>query len=187
MIEIGEKIRNIRKGKGLSQEELAEMAGVNLRTIQRVENGETEPRGKTLSLICDVLGVDIENLSDYGKEEDFEYLFYFHLSVLSFIVIPMGNIILPLILWLNKRDKIAGLNEIGKNVLNFQILWSVASTLAMLGYVVPKIMYQDFFIKGMIIAYLIIVILNIVLPVILALQSKRRKSVRYPDLIRVIR
>jgi len=43
MNEIGQKIREVRKRKGLSQEELAESAKVNLRTIQRIENNENEP------------------------------------------------------------------------------------------------------------------------------------------------
>lgn len=34
---------------------MAESAKVNLRTIQRIENNESEPRGKTLNLVCEVL------------------------------------------------------------------------------------------------------------------------------------
>ncbi|MCB0540285.1 MAG: helix-turn-helix transcriptional regulator, partial [Bacteroidetes bacterium] len=45
---IANKIIEVRKLKGLSQEELAEKAQVNLRTIQRIENGENKPREKTL-------------------------------------------------------------------------------------------------------------------------------------------
>ena len=52
---IARKIGEIRKQKGLTQEELAEQAQVNLRTIQRIENSESEPRDKTLRLICDAL------------------------------------------------------------------------------------------------------------------------------------
>lgn len=59
---IGYKISTTRKSKGLTQEELAEMAKVNLRTIQRIENNTNEPRGKTLNLICDVLQIDIQEL-----------------------------------------------------------------------------------------------------------------------------
>ena len=44
------------------REELADQAKVNLRTIQRIENAESEPRGKTLSLICDVLEIDVSQL-----------------------------------------------------------------------------------------------------------------------------
>ena len=46
MEEIGEKIREVRKKKGLSQEALAELAEVNLRTIQRIENNESKPHAK---------------------------------------------------------------------------------------------------------------------------------------------
>ena len=55
MKNIGQKIKDIRKQKGLSQEELAELVKVNLLTIQRIENTENEPKGKTLHLICGVL------------------------------------------------------------------------------------------------------------------------------------
>ena len=59
---IGKKIYETRKLKGYSQEKLAELSKINLRTIQRIENNENEPHGKTLSLICDVLEIDIEEL-----------------------------------------------------------------------------------------------------------------------------
>ncbi|MFT5915744.1 MAG: transcriptional regulator with XRE-family HTH domain [Flammeovirgaceae bacterium] len=62
MYTIGSRINEARKLKGLTQEELAESAKVNLRTVQRVENSETEPRGKTLSLICQVLEIDLGEL-----------------------------------------------------------------------------------------------------------------------------
>ena len=59
---IAQKIKEIRKLKGLTQEELAEQSQINLRTIQRIENSESEPRGKTLNLICDALQISIEEL-----------------------------------------------------------------------------------------------------------------------------
>jgi transcriptional regulator with XRE-family HTH domain len=66
---IGKKIAEIRKAKGLTQEELAELSKVNLRTIQRIENNENVPRGKTLSLIFDVLEIDPEDLKILEKKE----------------------------------------------------------------------------------------------------------------------
>ncbi|MBU2905810.1 helix-turn-helix domain-containing protein [Arenibacter algicola] len=62
MNKIAKKISEIRKSKGLTQEELAEQSNINIRTIQRIESGESEPRGKTLNLICDVLQIDISEL-----------------------------------------------------------------------------------------------------------------------------
>jgi len=59
MKEIGKRIKEIRIKRGLSQEDLAESAKVNLRTIQRIENNETTPRGKTLKLIFDILEIEV--------------------------------------------------------------------------------------------------------------------------------
>jgi uncharacterized RDD family membrane protein YckC/DNA-binding XRE family transcriptional regulator len=58
----GKKICEVRKLKGLTQEKLAELANVNLRTIQRIESNSGEPHGNTLNSICDVLGIQIEDI-----------------------------------------------------------------------------------------------------------------------------
>lgn len=67
MNSIGETISRARKAKGFSQEKLAELSAINLRTIQRIESNENEPRGKTLSLICNVLDINIESLIENKK------------------------------------------------------------------------------------------------------------------------
>lgn len=59
---IAKNISETRKIKGLTQEELAELAKLNLRTIQRIENSESEPRGKTLDLICEALEINPKEL-----------------------------------------------------------------------------------------------------------------------------
>lgn len=59
MPEIGKRIKEIRIKRELSQEDLAESAKVNLRTIQRIENNETTPRNKTLKLIFNALDIEI--------------------------------------------------------------------------------------------------------------------------------
>ena len=89
---------------------------------------------KTINLICEVLDINAEDILDYGKQTDKSYLIIFHLSVIVFLVIPTGNIILPLILWLTKKDKIIGLKEIGTNLLNFQIIWSILAFLSITAY-----------------------------------------------------
>jgi transcriptional regulator with XRE-family HTH domain len=69
MNSIGDKISETRKSKGLTQDKLAELAQINLRTIQRIENNENDPRGKTLELICKVLDLRIEDLIDSRNED----------------------------------------------------------------------------------------------------------------------
>ena len=54
----GKIIYEFRMKKGISQEELATMAKVNLRTIQRIENDLTAPRETTINLIFGVLEID---------------------------------------------------------------------------------------------------------------------------------
>lgn len=58
-----EKIIATRIKKGLTQEELAQQAKVNLRTIQRVEKSETKPREITLNLICDALELEVDDVT----------------------------------------------------------------------------------------------------------------------------
>ncbi len=187
MESLGNKIKELRKKKGLSQEELAENAGLNLRTIQRIENNKNEPRGKTLHLICRALGINAEDLLDYGKEPDLDYLFFFHLSVLAFLAIPLGNIFLPLILWITKKDQIIGLKETGSNVLNFQILWSLLSSLSIMIYAYFKIIHFGS-LKIFIYTFFALYVVNIILPVYFALQIKKgNQNRKYPELIRFIR
>jgi transcriptional regulator with XRE-family HTH domain len=40
--DLGKKILELRKQKGLTQEELVELCNINVRTIQRIENNEDE-------------------------------------------------------------------------------------------------------------------------------------------------
>lgn len=188
MNEIGFKVKELRKKKGLSQEELADLSSVNLRTIQRIENNESEPRGKTLSLICDVLHVNIEELLDYGKQPDNSYLILFHLSVLSFIVIPLGNIIIPMILWTNKKDKIVGLKQVGANLLNFQILWTIITFIMIILAVISKISL----VKGadlLICFWFLLCFMNVLLSIIFAFKTKRSSSWKlyYPRLINLVK
>lgn len=56
--ELGKKISKIRKEKGLTQEELVNKCNINVRTIQRIEAGEVNPRSFTIKTIISVLGVD---------------------------------------------------------------------------------------------------------------------------------
>lgn len=62
------KIKELRESKGLSQEELSEKAGISLRTIQRMENGESIPRGSTLKNIASSLDVSLDYFNTIPEE-----------------------------------------------------------------------------------------------------------------------
>lgn len=119
------RIKELRKRKGISQEQLAENTGLSLRTIQRIENGETEPRGDSVKRLAQAFDVSVEELSDWTLQEDRGYLMGLNLSGLICMIFPILGIIVTLILWWSKKDKIKGAKELGRQVLNFQITWTL--------------------------------------------------------------
>ena len=60
-LKIGEKLRQLRKGHGLTQEELANRAYLTKGFISQLERDHTSPSIATLKSILDVLGVDLGN------------------------------------------------------------------------------------------------------------------------------
>ncbi|MFI5138550.1 MAG: DUF4870 domain-containing protein [Sphingobacteriales bacterium] len=182
MNEIGGKVKDLRKKKGLSQEELAELASVNLRTIQRIENNESEPRGHTLNQICKALGVKAEEILDYGKLTDNNYLIFFQLSVMLCLVFPLGNIVLPMILWTMKKDKITGLNEAGINLINYQIIWTAFLFMTMICYV-----FSGGF-SIFLLMFIVLFLLNIILPLYFAFKINNGETGKeYPTIIKLIK
>lgn len=55
---MGEKIRELRETRGLSQSDLAEALGVNQSTISNWERGKMEPTIYNVRRIADALGVE---------------------------------------------------------------------------------------------------------------------------------
>jgi len=69
-IPIGQKIIDARLGKNLTQSELADICRLNIRTIQRIENGEVSPRSYTLRLINEALETDFVNETKSSEKEE---------------------------------------------------------------------------------------------------------------------
>lgn len=59
---IGRNLRRFRNLRGKSQAEIAELAGISIRTLFRIENGSIVRLG-TLNRICDALGCDLAEIS----------------------------------------------------------------------------------------------------------------------------
>lgn len=123
--ELAQKIKALRSRKGFSQEELSEITGLSLRTIQRIENGETEPRGDSLKRLAVAFDVTSDEIVDWTVQEDKGFLTSLNLSALSFILFPLLGILVPLIIWISKKDKIRNVNKIAKDILNFEITWTM--------------------------------------------------------------
>lgn len=68
--ELGKKISELRKAKGLTQEELVEKCNLNVRTIQRIEAGEVTPRSYTVKALFEALDYQLEELKSSLTDEE---------------------------------------------------------------------------------------------------------------------
>lgn len=58
----GQKLQQIRKSKGLTQEKLAEIAGVHEKHISKLELGTYKPSFDTLNKIVTALGLNVDDV-----------------------------------------------------------------------------------------------------------------------------
>lgn len=123
--EIGKRVAEERVRLGMSQEDLAGESLLSLRTIQRIESGQTSPRGDTLKRLAVALKVPVEDLIDSELEEDANLVVLMNLTQLSFLAFPLLGVIIPLIIWLTNRNRVRDVDEVGQSILNFQTSWSI--------------------------------------------------------------
>ena len=122
-METGKLIRELRIKKGMTQEELADKTEVSSRTIQRIENGEVDPRAYTLQMIAKALEVDYNLFVGNEPDEEREiqqvnsnnWLGLLHFSGIIPLIFP------TVIIWNYKKDKIKGMSEHYRYVISSQL------------------------------------------------------------------
>ena len=60
--ELGEKIKRVRKKRGLTQEQLAELIDISSRNLSNIELGQNFPKAETLEKILKSLDITTEEL-----------------------------------------------------------------------------------------------------------------------------
>ncbi|MGY5851462.1 helix-turn-helix domain-containing protein [Salegentibacter sp. F14] len=118
-------VRKKREEMNITQEQLAEKAGVSVRTIQRIEAG-APPKGYTLKSLSEVLRVPEKDLLEeqiISVDTNLTLVKLINISSLPFTVIPPLNIALPLIIMFAKKE----FNPLTKQLVSIQILWTIAS------------------------------------------------------------
>ena len=110
--------------------------------------------------------------------EDKQTIVLTHLSQLLDLVTGFGGFIVPLIIWLIKKDEIYDMDEHGKSILNFQISMFVYAIIC-----VPLILLLGLGFLGLI----IIGILCLVLPIINAIKANNGEKPSYPFSIQFIK
>lgn len=67
-MKLGEKIKSIRKSKGISQEELSSMLKINRNYLSRIETGKSEPTASILKHIAKIFNIDLNSLLEVSNE-----------------------------------------------------------------------------------------------------------------------
>ena len=114
----------------------------------------------------------------YGKGEEVKFLLFFHLSVLFFVIIPLGNIIIPMILWYTKRDKNVALNRQVSELINFQILWTIFFFISILTFALVNTQQEiNSWIPLYITGFLFLV--NIIYPIVVSILIRKGNLKKY--------
>lgn len=71
---VGKRIKELRKEKALTQEELAELIGIEPRNIIKIENAQTFPRTRTLEKLLEVLEISPDNFFRFEHLDNIEVL-----------------------------------------------------------------------------------------------------------------
>lgn len=173
-MKIGELVKQLRVKKGMTQEELASKTDISVRTIQRIESGDVDPRAYTLQSIAAALEIEYEMLAgdassdeDGIKEKGERWLAIVHLSGLLLLIVP------TLVLWIWKRDQVGNIHKHAADALNFQ--------LSMTLYLLPCVLFSIYPFLILIAVYSqVIVIVNTV-------KVINRRSYKYPLTIRFLK
>jgi uncharacterized Tic20 family protein len=100
-----------------------------------------------------------------------------HLSGLAlYIGIPLGNVIVPLAIWLLKKNSNPTVYEEGREALNFNISFTVYAVIAGL---------MCYFFIGFVVLP-VVLITHIVLIVRATLEANKGQSVKYPFTLRIL-
>lgn len=119
------KVQLLREENRLTQKELAEKAGLSLRTIQRIEAGNI-PKGFTLKALAESLNTTPENLIE-KEDNNIERAKLINSSALFGLIIPFGGIIFPLIFTYKTQDVYN--KQLGRNIIGLQIILSIIMSL----------------------------------------------------------
>tara|TARA_R110000868_G_scaffold410693_5_gene699833 strand:- start:9911 stop:10426 length:516 start_codon:yes stop_codon:yes gene_type:complete len=113
-------IKNLRIKKGLTQEQLAEETSISVRTIQRIENGEVEPRAHSIHKIAEALEINYEDIvsqdnSTLELANGLAWKIAIHACAIFIIPLPSLGI------WLWKKSTVPDIKLHAIASINFQL------------------------------------------------------------------
>jgi uncharacterized Tic20 family protein len=114
-------------------------------------------------------------VSAAGKDEKM-WAMLCHLSALAGFIIPFGNIIAPIIIWILKKEEYPLVDDQGKESLNFQISITI--------YIIISVIL--IFVAIGIVLLLLVALFSLIMIVVASIKANDGEKYRYPLTIRLI-
>ncbi len=111
------------------------------------------------------------------QQEERNWGMFCHLSALAGFIIPFGNLIGPLVLWLMKKDESQFVDNQGKESVNFQISFLIYACISALLIVI-------------VIGIVLLIVLGVgmlILVIVASIKASNGEQYRYPMAIRFIK
>ncbi|NSL86900.1 helix-turn-helix transcriptional regulator [Chitinophaga sp. Mgbs1] len=142
-MQLNERILRARKERGLTQEELADLVGVTVRTIQRIERNESVPRSYTLKAIAAALNLPFETLTADRMAEapvpagavsadTTHFLQVFNLSCFAYLLLPWIHFLVPSFLLRRQKNLETMAVARCRKIIRQQLYWMIALHVLML-------------------------------------------------------
>ncbi|WP_316818029.1 helix-turn-helix domain-containing protein [Pedobacter nyackensis] len=186
-MEIHKRIALARKRTGLTQEQLADLTNVTVRTIQRIESGKTIPRIFTIKSIATALGITFDELANdlqnddslnatsfiennFDIENEKHFLKILCLSCFSYLVIPLVHFLVPIFLLKKSGKHHTKTIAFGRSVISQQIYWMIMLCLSLLFTLaynfIVVIYFKEFYLLHYLWTFFVMYLLNIFLIVV---------------------
>lgn len=113
-----------------------------------------------------------------------------HLSAITGMITPLANLVLPLILWLLKRDESPFINAHGKEALNFQLILMLVylPLITVLAIMIIFMRINSFDIVELYLhSILFLAIYGVIMSIYGAIRAKQGHMFRYPFIFRILK
>ncbi|MBD8871737.1 DUF4870 domain-containing protein [Rhodanobacter sp. DHB23] len=108
--------------------------------------------------------------------EERQWAMFAHLSALVGLVIPLGSIIGPLVIWLIKKDTMPFVDDQGKEALNFNITVAIAAAVS---WILCFVLIGFLLLAVLVILWLVFVIVG-------TIKANEGTAFRYPFALRLV-
>mgnify|MGYP001241935608 CR=1 FL=1 len=120
--------------------------------------------------------VDVTPNAAGPSAEERQWATFAHLAALAGFVVPFGNIVGPLVIWLIKKETMPFVDEQGKEAVNFNITVAIA---AIVCWLLVFVLIGFLLLPALIITWLVFVILATV-------KANAGEHYRYPIALRLV-